>query len=236
MLGFYFVKIDAEIENLAKNRVNIIYSIDKGEKAKISKIYFLGDKKIRDKKLRDVIVSQEAKFWKFISRNVYLNQERIELDKRLLKNYYRNKGYYEVDLTSSNVEYLEGKGFILTYSINAGKRYKFKKIFADISKSLDERAVYSLQSEFNKLVGNYYSQQKLNSVLEKIDKLSEQKELQFINHSILETLDGDGVEVKINIFEGQKFIIEKINIAGNTVTNDSVIRGEILVDEGDPYS
>ena len=87
----------------------------------------MGDKKIRDKKLRDIITSEESKFWKFISRNVYLNKERIELDKRLLKNYYRNKGYYEVDITSSNVEYSEGEGFVLTYSIDAGKRYRFKK-------------------------------------------------------------------------------------------------------------
>ena len=63
-LGFYFVKIDAEIEKLEKNRVNILYSINAGEKAKISKIYFLGDKKFRDKKLRDIIVSEENKFWK----------------------------------------------------------------------------------------------------------------------------------------------------------------------------
>ena len=235
-LGFYFVKIDAEIEELEKNRVNIIYTLDKGERAKISKIFFLGDKKIRDKKLRDIIVSQEAKFWKFISKNVYLNEARIELDKRLLKNYYRNKGYYEVDLTSSNVEYSEGEGFVLTYSINAGKRYKFKKMFADVSESLDKSAFHSLQPEFDKLIGKYYSQKKLNLVLEEIDKLSEQKELQFINHRVSETLDADGVEVKINIFEGEKFIIEKINIAGNTVTNDSVIRAELLVDEGDPYS
>ena len=236
MLGFYFVKIDAEIEKLIKNRVNIVYTIDKGEKAKIAKIFFLGDKKIRDKKLRDIIISEEAKFWKFISRNVYLNQERIELDKRLLKNYYRNKGYYEVDLASSNVEYSEGEGFVLTYSINAGTRYKFKKIFAEVSEALNKSAFHSLEPEFNKLVGKYYSQQKLNKVLEKIDKLSEQKELQFINHNVLETLDDNGVEVKINIFEGKKFIIEKINITGNNVTNDGVIRGELVVDEGDPYS
>jgi outer membrane protein insertion porin family len=236
-LGFYFVKIEAEIQKLEKNRVNIVYSIDKGEKAKISKIYFLGDKKIRDKKLRDIIVSQEAKFWKFISRNVYLNQERIEIDKRLLKNYYRNKGYYEVDLTSSNVEYSEGEGFVLTYSINAGPKYKFKKIYADVSDSLDKEAFVSLEPDFRKLVGEYYSQRKLNDVLSKIDKLSEQKELQFINHKVLETLDNAGnVDVKISIFEGEKVIIEKINIAGNTVTNDSVIRGELLVDEGDPFS
>jgi len=234
--GFYFVTINVETEKLENNSVNIYYSIDKGDKAKISKIYFLGDKKFRDKRLRDIITSEESRFWKFLSRNVYLNQGRIELDKRLLKNYYRNKGYYEVDLTSTNVEYSEGEGFVLTFSINAGKRYKFKKVFAEVSKSLDSSAFLSLEPEFNKLVGKNYSQKKLNDVLEKIDQLSEQKELQFINHSIVETLDVNGVEVKINIFEGKKFIIEKINIAGNTVTNDSVIRGELLVDEGDPFS
>ena len=63
-LGYYFVKIDADVEKLENNRVNLVYSIDKGEKAKISKIYFLGDKKIREKKLRDIITSQENKFCK----------------------------------------------------------------------------------------------------------------------------------------------------------------------------
>jgi len=235
-LGYYFVKIDADIEKLEKNNVNIIYTIDRGEKAKISKIYFLGDKKFRDKRLRDVITSEEARFWKFLSRNVFLNEQRVDLDKRLLKNYYRNKGYYEVEISSSNVEYAEGKGFVLSYSINAGKRYKFKKISAEVDKALDNTAFLALESEFNKLIGQNYSQTKLNKVMEKIDKLSEQKELQFINHEVLETLVGDGIEVKINIFEGKKFIIERINVAGNTVTNDSVIRGELLVDEGDPYS
>ena len=128
-LGFYFAKIVVEIEKLSKNRVNLVYLIDKGEKAKISKIYFLGDKKIRDKTLRDVITSQEARFWKFISRNVYLNRNRIELDKRLLKNYYKNKGYYEVNISTSNVEYSESEGFVLTYSIDAGKRYRFSNLF-----------------------------------------------------------------------------------------------------------
>ena len=235
-IGFYFVKIDVEIAKLEKNRINISYLIDKGEKAKIAKIYFLGDKKIREKKLRDIITSQESGWWKFISRSVYLSKGRIELDKRLLKNYYRNKGYYEVNIKSTNIEYAEGEGFVLTYNINAGNRYKFKKIFANVSEALDKNAFLSLENEFDKLVGKYYSQRKLKSVLDKIDKLSEQKELQFINHSILETLDGNGVEVKINIFEGEKVIIERINIVGNSVTNDSVIRSALIVDEGDPFS
>ena len=154
----------------------------------------------------------------------------------MLKSFYRNKGYYEVEIVSSNVEYSEGEGFVLTYSINAGTRYKFNKMFANVSESLDKNAFLSLEPYFNKLVGQYYSQRKLNDVLEKIDKLSEQKELQFINHSVSETLDGNQIEVKINIFEGEKVIIERVNIVGNSVTNDSVIRSELIVDEGDPYS
>jgi len=97
LLGFYFVEIEVETERLEKNKVNLVYSINKKEKAKISKIYFLGEKKIRDKRLRDVITSQEATFWKFISRNVYLNKKsrirqkiikKLLLIKKHIKNYY----------------------------------------------------------------------------------------------------------------------------------------------------
>ena len=102
--------------------------------------------------------------------------------------------------------------------------------------TLEKKAFLSLENEFNKLAGEYYSQRKLKKVLDQIDKLSEQKELQFINHNVEETLDDTGVEVKINIFEGEKVIIERINIVGNSVTNDSVIRGALIVDEGDPFS
>ena len=235
-LGYYFVNIDLDVEELTKNRVNLIYTIDKGEKAKITKIFFLGDKKIRDTRLRNVITSQEAKFWKFISRNVYLNQARVDLDKRLLKNYYKNKGYYEVDIASSNIEYSEGDGFILTYSINAGKKYKFKKIYADVAKELDANAFSSLEKEFTKVIGEDYSQRKVRLILEKVDQLSEYKELQFVNHRLVETLDEDGIEIKIEIYEGQKFSVERIDILGNSVTNDEVIRGTMIIDEGDPYS
>ena len=235
-LGFYFVKIDLEIEKLNKNRVNMIYSINKGERAKIAKIYFLGDKKMRNRKLRDIITSQENTFWKIFSKNVYLSKERVELDKRLLKRYYKNKGYYEVDISSSNVEYSKGEGFVLTFSVNAGKRYRFKKISVNVAKALDKSAFISLQTEFNKTIGKYYSEKRLTAILEKIDKLSQQKELQFINHRLDETLEVDGVAVIIDIFEGRKFMVERINIKGNNVTNDAVIRSEMLIDEGDPYS
>ena len=164
-LGFYFVKIDLELEKLSKNRINLIYTIDKGEKAQIAKIYFIGEKKISDRRLRDIITSQEKNFLKFISKNVYLSKQRVELDKRLLKRYYKNKGYYEVDISSSNVEYSEGEGFILTFSINAGKRYKFKKVAANVSDTLDQSAFVSLETEFSNIIGDYYSTYRIFSLV-----------------------------------------------------------------------
>jgi len=237
-LGYYFVEIEAEVQQLDKNRVNLIYSIERGEKAKIAKIFFLGDKKLRDGKLRNIITSEEARFWKFISKTVYLNESRIELDKRLLKKHYQNKGYYEVHISSSNVEYAEGEGFVLTYNIEAGKRYKFKKIFLSVEQELDKTPFFRLDKEFRKVVGEYYSKRKLKLLLDEIDNITQLKELQFVNHSLTETLDesDNTISVEINVFEGPKFFVERVDIMGNNVTNDAVIRSELITDEGDPYS
>ena len=59
------------------------------KKLKLKKIIFIGEKIFKDKRLKEVIASDEHKFWKFISRNVYINQELINLDKRLLENYLK---------------------------------------------------------------------------------------------------------------------------------------------------
>ena len=92
-----------------------------------------------------------------------------------MENYYKNKGYYEVNITSSSVEYSEDEGFILTYTINAGPRYKFKKNFSWYIWSFRPISFYVTRKEFNKVVGEYYSVRKLTKILEKIDKLSDKR-------------------------------------------------------------
>ncbi len=93
-----------------------------------------------------------------------------------------------------------------------------------------------MSSEFNKFAGAYYSPFKIQKILKKIDEIIDSNKLQFVHHSVSETLDKDGIDIVFKIFEGRKIQIERVNIVGNTVTNDSVIRSELLVDEGDPYS
>ena len=238
-LGYYTAEVTANIQKLGddKNIVNLIYSIEKGVRNKISKIYFIGDKgKARNKRLRDVITSEEARFWKVLSRNIYLNPDIIELDKRLLKNYFLGLGYYNVEVLSSSVELKDESNIELTFSINAGQRFRIKKLSTDISPVFDKTIFKNLSSEFNKFAGAYYSPFKIKKILNRIDEIVDNNKIQFVQHSVSETLDKDGIDIVFKIFEGRKIQIERVNIVGNTVTNDTVIRSELLVDEGDPYS
>ena len=99
--GYYFVEITVQEEINNNNTVNIIYNIEPGVKALIKKIKFIGNKKYKDRKLHNVITSEESKFWKLISKGKYLDEQRIQLDNRLLKNYYLNKGYYKVKIKNT---------------------------------------------------------------------------------------------------------------------------------------
>ncbi len=237
-LGFYSPEVEARIieSKAGNNLLDLVFSVDKGKREKISKIYFIGDKKIKTKRLRDVIASEEAKFWKLISRNIYLNNQRIELDKRLLKNYYLSKGYYDVQVLSSNVFLKEKEGIELTFSIEAGKRYRIKKLSTNIDQVFDKSIFQPLSSDFKNYAGEYYSPFKITKILEKIDSIIDDNELQFVQHSVSETVDGDFIDIEFKVFEGRKVQIERVNIKGNNITNDSVIRSELLLDEGDPYS
>ena len=235
-MGFNFIGVESQVERFTGSRVNLVYILKKGQKTKISKINFIGDKKIKEKRLRDVIVSEEQKFWKVLSRNTSLSFQNVELDKRLLTNYYKSLGYYDVQVLSDSAEVTENAYTILTYTINAGNRYRVYKISTNVSEVLDKKIFLPLNKSFTKIIGKYYSPFTVKKLLTELDDLIAANDLQFIEHSVNEIIDNNSIEVKLNIFEGKKELVEKINIIGNTVTDESVIRGEFLLDEGDPFS
>tara|TARA_B110001452_G_C15229776_1_gene426054 strand:- start:473 stop:2698 length:2226 start_codon:yes stop_codon:yes gene_type:complete len=234
--GFNFANVETKIQKFDDNRINLIYSLEKGKKTDIAKISFIGDKKIKDKRLRDIIVSEEKKFWKFLSRNTFLNSNTINLDKRLLINYYKSLGYYDVQVLSSNAEIDKENFTNLTYTINAGTRYRITKISTNVNDVLDKRIFVALQDDFKKIIGKYYSPFTVKKLLDEVDLLIANNDLQFIEHSVNEIIENESIEIKINIFEGKKQLVERINILGNTVTDESVIRSELLMDEGDPFN
>ena len=235
-LGYNFIKVESKIERFDDNRLNLFYVINKGNKTYITDIKFIGDKKIKDKRLRDVIASEEHKFWKFLSKNTFLKSSNIDLDKRLLLSYYKSLGYYDVQVLSEYAQIISSEASSLVYTINAGKRYKINKISLNVSNVLDKKKFEPLLKEYNSLLGKYYSPFKVKKILDRLDSLIVENDLQFIEQSVNEILDSKSIEIKINIYEGTKQIVKKINIIGNTITDEAVIRGELLLDEGDPFN
>ncbi len=235
-LGFNFLQIKSKVETFPKKRVNVYFEIEKGEKTKISKINFKGDRKLRDRRLRDIITSQESKFWKVLTKNTNLNESNIALDKRLLTNYYKSIGYYDVKVLSEIVEIKKDFQAELTFNINAGTRYKINKISTKVDPVLDKNLFLPLNKIYREVIGNYYSPFTVKKLLDELDLVISNEDLQFIEHNVNEIINEDTIELVINVLEGQKIIVEKIEILGNTVTNETVIRSGLLLDEGDPYS
>ena len=220
------------------NNIDLIIEISRGEITKISSINFTGDKILRDRRLRDIIASGEDKFWKIISRNTKFSENLINLDKRLLTNYYKSLGYYDVEI-SSNSAIINDEGNVdLIYSIEAGKRYVIKKISTNIDQVFDKNIFFDLESSYQKYIGEFYSPFSITILLKDIDEIIENNNLQFVEHNVEEKLDESKGEIEIlfNIFEAKKILVERINIVGNNITNENVIRSELILDEGDPFT
>ncbi len=235
--GFYFAKISSSKSiNEELNTIDLNIDIELGEKAKIKKIIFLGEKIFKDKRLKEVIASDEHKFWKFISRNVYINQELINLDKRLLTTYFKNNGYYNVRVENSFVEFDKNSNFNLIFNITPGKKYFFNNFSLKLPSNYDPDLFKSITKKFSKFKGKTYSLFKIEDILRDIDKIALTKQYEFINATLEENVDGDRIDFEINISESEKFYVEKININGNFNTLEEVIRNNLIIDEGDPFN
>ena len=237
--GFYFANVDSSIvKNDKLNSVRLKLNIDQGKKAKIKEILFIGDKKIKDKKLLEVIASEEHKFWKFISNKVYLNQSLITLDKRLLENYYRNLGFYKVKVLNSFAELNNDESsFKLVFNIDAGEKFFFNDFLLTLPDDYDKSDFKKIDKIFSKLKNERYSIDNINIILNEIDKIASARLYDFITADVKETIkDQNKINFEFKIVDSDKFYVERINIMGNFQTIEEVIRNRFIVDEGDPLN
>ena len=234
--GYYLPKVNISIEELKDNKINLTYLIDTGNKAKISKISFLGDKKYKDGKLKSIILSEEYKFWKIISKKKYLNENLIDFDTRLLSNFYKNKGYYNAIIESSFANYLGDNKFELIFNIKAGKRFYFNDFELELPDNYDINNFKDLLVTFQNLKGKYYSLNRIDKILDEIDEIVLSKQYEFLSSTVIENIDEDFINFKFNIVESEKLYVEKINIFGNNITREEVIRNNLIVDEGDAFN
>ena len=235
--GYYFSVVTDKIIENQNNTVNIVFDIDLGEKAYISSIEFTGDKYYKDRLLRNIIISEENRFWKFITNRKFINPEHINLDKRLLKNYYLNKGHYKVIINESTVELTENNNFKLQYNINAGPKFKIIKSYLVLPEDYNKEDFIKINERLSKLEGKIYSINKLNKIAKEVDKLTYRNDYEFINAAFKEKIVNENeLEITFEIKEFEKRYLTEVNVFGNNITEEKVIRDNLEVDEGDPFN
>ena len=235
-LGYNFAKVEAKINKINEETFDVLFEVDRGNKTKISKINFIGNNNVKSKRLKDIIASEENKFWKFISKNTVLSESLIELDERLIFNYYKSIGFYDIKINSNLAEIINSEEANLTYTISEGERYSIGKISTNLDSVFDKKIFFPLNKIYSKLAGEYYSPFKVKKILDEIDEIISSNNLQFVEHNVEEEVKDKIINITFNIFEGEKELVERVNIKGNTVTNEDVIRSELILDEGDPFT
>lgn len=234
--GRFLAKVTPQIIKLKENRINVVFKIDEGPMALIKQISFIGNNSFSDYKLQTQLMSCEHQWWKFWTSDDIYAPEKVELDKKELINFYKRNGYIDVQVISAIAELSQDrKDFYLTYKIKEGRPYFVSAIsidsdFKNINKKLLSKKIVQKIDQLYCLDDVEESE---NAIL---DSLSEEGFVFADVQSNVIKLDENHVKLIFKISRGPKIYIGRINIVGNAITMDTVIRREMSVEEKDPFN
>lgn len=229
--------VTPQIIELPQKRVDLIFKIDEGPKSGILSVNFLGNKAFSDNDLRDVVVTEETRWYKFFSNNANYDPDRLEYDKEQLRKHYRNRGYYDFRVSSAVAELAPDKnGFVVTYTIDEGPRYRFGKVQVETElQKLDKEVLTALVPIRS---GSTYQDEAIETATDALTFAAGAAGFAFVDVRPRYTPDRDKgvVDVTFQVAEGPRVYVDRIDIVGNTQTLDYVIRREMSVVEGDAYN
>jgi outer membrane protein insertion porin family len=236
--GRFDVRVEPKIIELPNNRVDLVYEINEGEKTGIKKIIFVGNKNYGDQRLKDEIKTRSTMpLFGFLQSTDIYDPDRIEADRDLIRRFYLKHGYADVRVVSAVSVYDPAvKGFIVTFTIEEGARYKFGRV--EIHSNVAAVNPRPLYSRLRASAGSVYNAE---AVEKSVENLSIEVARRGYAFAVVRPQgDRDIATATINVAfmieEGPRVYIERINVRGNTRTRDFVIRREFDIGEGDAYN
>ncbi len=235
--GYYNAKVEANIIKLSDNRVNVVFKCTDGAQTLVSRIAFIGNDHFSQGTLRDVVSTREYAWFRFFSGADEYSAQRIEYDEYLLHKFYLHKGYADFSIVSANANLNpDRKSFHLTYDISEGPRYKISslKIVSGIRTLKDQQ----LSGLVPLSVGDWFDGDALQEGVDALNKRALNLGYAFaqVNPQVQTDPAHKTIAITLNIVEGPRVYIQRIDITGNTRTEDKVIRRELTVAEGDAYN
>ena len=235
--GRLSARINPKVISLSDNRVDLIFEIYEGNIVEIEKINFVGNRNFSDRRLRRVLISKQAGlFRKIISRDNLIN-EKISLDKKLLSDFYKNRGFANFQINDVSSELSEEKdGFFITYNITEGPQFSIGKI------KLNSNLKEVVPSTFTRFIdlnsGEIYSPDAIRKTVANLEDKLQAIGFEFIRVRpiITPNMTNLAMDVELLFEKGQRLFVERIDISGNTATLDRVVRRQFFILEGDPFN
>ena len=235
-IGFKDVSISSKIEYLNDSHVNLIFDISENMPFKIKNVDFIGNIYFSDRYLRGIINSKPVKSFNFFTTGSNFNDSLIKFDLVKLKNLYKDSGY-----NNARVSYTLSKSnndYILKYIIEENNRSIVNNI--SIENVLDD-------DEYNKFVnstldkikfeisdnGNFYDKAKLNKYLQKLNKSLLKNNYDEIIYDYSLSTNNNNIDIYYFLKKSEKYVINRINIYGNSITKDKTIRSRLSFQPGD---
>jgi outer membrane protein insertion porin family len=233
--GRFGATVEPKMVPLDQNRIDLVYEVHEGPKSKVRQINIIGNEVFKDGKLRSEMATKESRFYRFLSSNDGYDPDKLAYDQSKLRQFYLTKGYADFRVISAAAELTPDKrDFIITYVVEEGQRYKFGdvKIDSDLRDFKPSTALVPMKK------GDWYN---AKSVEDTVDRLSESAGLfGYAFADISPQFDRDKETRTMNltykIADAPRVYVERIDINGNTVTQDKVIRREFRLNEGDAFN
>jgi outer membrane protein insertion porin family len=229
--------VTPQIIELPQKRVDLIFKIEEGPKSGILSVNFLGNKAFSDNDLRDVVVTEETRWYKFFSSNANYDPDRLEYDREQLRKHYRNRGYYDFRVTSAVAELAPDKnGFVITYNVDEGPKYRFGKVSVETElQKLNKDVLIALVPI---RTGQIYQDEQIETATDSLTFAAGAAGFAFVDVRPNYKPDREKgvVDVTFQVREGPRVYVDRIEVVGNTQTLDYVIRREMSVVEGDAYN
>lgn len=235
--GRYGVSVEPKIIKKPENRVDLIFEIEEGPEAKIDTINFIGNKHYTGKDLQSEIMSKESRWYRLFSSAENFDREKMNYDQELLRRFYNRHGYADFAVVSAIAELSRDKtSFILTFTIDEGKRYKINNIKINSSvPDIDANQWYKYVT-FNN--GDWYNSDEIEKTVTALTDELSRKGFVFVEvvPNIHKDRETGKLSVVFDIKENAKVFVNRINITGNTRTLDEVIRREFRLAEGNVFN
>ena len=235
--GRFAAVVEPKSVSLDQNRVDIVFEVTEGPKSKVRQINIIGNEVFSDDKLRGQMFTKQARFFRLLSSGTSYDQDRLNVDQQKLRQFYLINGYADFRVLSAVAELTPDKrDFIITYVVEEGKRYHFGDVTVDSEiRDFDNKR---LAATLPPKKGQWYN---AKQVEDSVDQLSEAAGLfgyAFTDVSPEFTPDRDKLTMSINfhIAQAQRTYVERVDINGNTQTQDKVVRREIRLAEGDAFN